>query len=56
MPHSDHGLPTNPQSLSDSWVVAQIMGLGQTACQRHRIFNKGLGYAVTFRIDVFLGH
>jgi len=44
------------QIFLDSRIIAQMAGLGQAACQRHCIFDKGVGYAIAFGIDEFVGH
>jgi hypothetical protein len=40
----------------DSRSAAQVFGFGQAACEGHRVFDEGVGYAVAFRVDEFVGH
>ncbi len=37
-------------------ITAQIFCLWQVAYQRHCVFDKGLGYAIAFGVNKFVGH
>jgi len=37
-------------------MVAEIVGFGQAAGQRHCVFDKGICYAIAVGIDKFIGH